>query len=50
MDIVKMLKCCLNPKVLFGLAGVAIAVAIFAPHALAAALPLLVLAVCPLCL
>lgn len=48
MEIIKMLKCCLNPKVLIGLAGVAIGIAIFAPHALAAALPLLFVAVCPL--
>jgi uncharacterized membrane protein len=48
MDMIKMLKCCLNPKVLIGLAGIAVGIAIFAPHALAAALPLLFVAVCPL--
>lgn len=42
------LKKCLNPKVLLGLAVVAIGVAIFAPKALAAALPLLLIAACPL--
>lgn len=48
MDMIKMLKCCLNPKVLIGLAGVAVGIAIFAPHILATALPLLFVAVCPL--
>jgi len=48
MDMIKMLKCCLNPKVLIGLAGVAVGIAVFAPHLLAAALPLLFVAVCPL--
>lgn len=39
---------CLDWRVLVGLALVGLAVARFAPHALGAALPLLVLAVCPL--
>ncbi|MGH7196368.1 MAG: DUF2933 domain-containing protein [Candidatus Saccharimonadales bacterium] len=43
-----MLKRCLNPKVLIGLALIAIAVAVFAPKMFAAALPLLLLAACPL--
>lgn len=42
------LKKCLNPKVLLGLAVVAIGVAIFAPKALVGALPLLLIAACPL--
>lgn len=40
------LKKCLNPKVLIGLAVIAVGVAIFAPKALATALPLLILAAC----
>lgn len=44
----EMLKKCLNPKVLLGLAMIAVGVAIFAPQALAAALPLLIIAACPL--
>ena len=48
MDMIKMLKCYLNPKVLIGLTGVAVSIAVFAPHMLAAALPLLFVAVCPL--
>lgn len=42
------MKMCLNWKVLVGLAGVAVAVVAFAPGLLSAALPLLVLAACPL--
>lgn len=42
------LKHCLNPKVIAGLAAVAVAVWMFAPGAFAAALPLLILAICPL--
>lgn len=42
------LKKCFNPKVLVGLAVVAIGVAIFEPKALVAALPLLLIAACPL--
>ncbi len=39
---------CLNPKVLAGLAAVGVGVYVFAPHLFAAALPLLLLAACPL--
>ncbi len=42
------LKHCLNPKVIAGLAAVAVGVWAFAPGAFAAALPLLIFAVCPL--
>lgn len=42
------IKKCLNPKVLIGLAIVASSVALFAPNLLVAALPLLLLAACPL--
>lgn len=43
-----MLKCCLNWKVVAGLAVVGVTVWALAPGTLSAALPLLVLAVCPL--
>lgn len=43
-----MLKMCLNPKVLMGLAAVGVGVYLLAPGAFAAALPLLIIAVCPL--
>ena len=43
-----MFKMCLNWKVIGGLAAVAAAVYVVAPTAFAAALPLLVLAICPL--
>ncbi len=39
---------CLNKKVIAGLAAVGVGVLLFAPNAIAAALPLLFLAVCPL--
>ncbi|MGH3666209.1 MAG: DUF2933 domain-containing protein [Egibacteraceae bacterium] len=42
------LKHCINPKVIAGLAAVAAGVWVFAPGAFAAALPLLILAICPL--
>lgn len=42
------LKYCINPKVIAGLAVVAAGVWVFAPGAFAAALPLLILAICPL--
>lgn len=42
------LRKCLNPKVLISLAVIALGIAIFAPKMLAAALPLLILAACPL--
>lgn len=42
------LKHCINPKVIAGLAAVAVGVWVFAPGAFAAALPLLILAICPL--
>ena len=42
------LRKCFNPKVIIGLALVAIGIAVFAPNQLAAALPLLLLAACPL--
>ncbi len=44
----EVLKKCFNPKILLGLALVAIGVAVFAPRALASALPLLLVAACPL--
>jgi Protein of unknown function (DUF2933) len=44
----KMLKACLNPKVLAGLALVGVAVYLIAPNLIAAALPILLLAACPL--
>lgn len=47
MDIIKMFKMCLNPKVLLALAAIAVAVAIFAPQYFVAALPLLIIAACP---
>lgn len=43
-----MLKMCLNWKVLAALAAVAAGIYLWAPNLLAAALPLLILAVCPL--
>lgn len=39
---------CLNKKVIAGLAVVGVGVLLFAPNAIGAALPLLILAVCPL--
>lgn len=42
------MRMCLNPKVLIGLAAVALGVLAFAPQALGAALPALVLLACPL--
>lgn len=44
----EMLKKCLNPKVLIGLAVAILAIAVFAPNWLATTLPLLLLAACPL--
>lgn len=44
----EMLKKCLNPKVLIGLAAVAIIVLLTAPRAFLATLPLLIIAACPL--
>lgn len=44
----KMLKMCLHPKVIAGLVVVAAGVWILAPQWFAAALPLLILAICPL--
>lgn len=43
-----MLKMCLNWKVLAGLAAVAAGIYVLAPQAFAAAVPLLVLAACPI--
>lgn len=43
-----MLKKCFNPKVLTGLGIVGLAVLVVAPKAFFAALPLLLLAACPL--
>jgi Protein of unknown function (DUF2933) len=43
-----MLKSCLNPKVLVGLGGAAVAIYLIAPNLIAAALPILLLAACPL--
>lgn len=47
-SVVNMLKCCLNPKVLAGLAVVGVGVLVFAPNLAAAALPLLIVLACPL--
>jgi hypothetical protein len=44
----KMLKMCLNPKVLAGLAAVGVGIYLVAPDLVLAALPILLLAVCPL--
>ena len=43
-----MIKCCLNPKVLAGVGAAGVAIWLVAPGALAAALPLLLVAICPL--
>jgi hypothetical protein len=43
-----MLKSCLNPKVLAGLGVVGVAIYLIAPNLIAAALPILLLAACPL--
>ena len=42
------LKCCLNPKVLIGLAAAGLAVVLLAPNLIAGAFPLLLALVCPL--
>lgn len=44
----RMLRCCLNPRVIAGLAGVGVVIWLVAPAGGAAALPLLVALVCPL--
>jgi len=44
----QMLKMCLNPKVLAGLVVVGIGIYVVAPDLVAVALPILLLAVCPL--
>lgn len=44
----RVLKMCLNPKVLAGLAVAGVAIYLIAPNLIAAALPLLLLAACPL--
>ena len=44
----KMLKMCLNWKVLAGLAAVGVGIYLVAPDLVAAALPILLLAACPL--
>ena len=44
----QMLKMCLNPKVLASLAAVGVGVYLFAPGLLAQAVPILLLAACPL--
>jgi hypothetical protein len=44
----KMLKMCLNPKVLAGLAAVGVGIYLVAPDLVRAALPILLLAACPL--
>lgn len=44
----KMLKMCLEPRVLMGLAAVGIGVYALAPGVFTAVLPLLIIAVCPL--
>ncbi len=43
-----MLKMCLNPKVLAGLAAVGVGIYLVAPDLVVAALPILLLAACPL--
>ena len=43
-----MLACCLNWKVVAGVGAVAMAVLVLAPSAVVTALPLLILAICPL--
>ncbi len=44
----EMLRMCLNKKVLLALGAVAVGVLLFAPRLFGAALPILLLAVCPL--
>ena len=44
----QMLKMCLNPIVLAGLGVVGVAIYLIAPNLIAAALPILLLAACPL--
>jgi hypothetical protein len=44
----KMLKMCLNPKVLAGLAAVGVGIYLVAPDLVLAAFPILLLAACPL--
>jgi hypothetical protein len=44
----KMLKMCLNPKMLAGLAAVGVGIYLVAPDLVLAALPILLLAACPL--
>ena len=44
----KMLKMCLNPKVLAGLALAGVVIYLIAPNLIAAALPILLLTACPL--
>src|SRR5215212_6235595 len=44
----KMLKMCLNPKVLAGLAAVGVGIYLVAPDLVLAALPILLLVACPL--
>ena len=44
----KAMRCCLNPKVIAGLALVALGFLAVSPHLLGAALPLLIGLICPL--
>jgi hypothetical protein len=44
----KMLKMCLNWKVVAALAAVGVGIYLVAPHLVAAAIPYLILAICPL--
>lgn len=44
----KAMRCCLNPKVIAGLALVALGFLVVSPHLLGAALPLLLGLICPL--
>ena len=46
----KMMKMCLNWKVLAGLAAVGVGIYLVAPNLMLAALPILILALCPLSL
>jgi len=46
--VVDMIKCCLNPKVIAGLAVVGVGVLVFAPNLAASVLPVLVVLACPL--
>ena len=44
----KYMRCCLNPKVIAGLALIAIGLLVISPHLLSSALPVLIGLICPL--